>query len=373
MTPPFSIEAMAIDHSFIDFCLHRNEKHIQYWTDYLAQYPGEIANVEEAKSLVLGLTIMLYEQQELLSAANHTESPLYIVPPQEEKGSEIHHMALPGRKRKIWVAAAVIAGVLLTGLLFLGLPGTKKNKLLVASTSPASTPLIYTTSLAEKKTIFLPDSTKVILNAGSKLMLADDFGKDSRMVRLEGEALFDVTRNELVPFLVKVDKYYVRVLGTIFNVRAYAEESSSETSLLKGKVEVFMRKDSTHYFFKVLKPKEKFILRKIGITDSSGEKKNGLAKIETSVAPLTYTEADENVETSWSDNLLVINNESLGALKERFERWYDVRIFFDDETVKNYRFTATFKNETIEQVLKALQVSYSFSYTIKDKTISIGK
>ena len=88
----------------------------------------------------------------------------------------------------------------------------------------------------QRAELTLPDSTKVWLNAHSKLVYPLSFQKDTRSVELSGEAYFEVRRNEKVPFVVKTSKVDVKVLGTEFNVSAYEEEADFEVALLKGSV-----------------------------------------------------------------------------------------------------------------------------------------
>ena len=84
---------------------------------------------------------------------------------------------------------------------------------------------------------------------------------------------------------------------------------------------------------------------------------------------------DEGViaETAWTQNRLEIVNEKFLSIQSTLERWYDVTIYFNDDKIKDYQFTATFEDETIEQVLTALKLSYPFKYTIKGKNIYISK
>lgn len=93
----------------------------------------------------------------------------------------------------------------------------------------------------------LPDSSVVILNHGSRLSYSTDYNKSSRDVRLEGEACFQVARNEHVPFIVKTRQIDVKVLGTVFNVSAYGEEGEVATSLISGSVEIKNNMDNKHY------------------------------------------------------------------------------------------------------------------------------
>src|SRR5690606_22571909 len=93
----------------------------------------------------------------------------------------------------------------------------------------------------ERKSIQLPDGTKVMLNAGSTIHIAADFNATSRQLTLVGEAFFDVVHNAEKPFIIHTGAMDIKVLGTVFNVRAYPGDKTSETSLLKGSVEVTLK------------------------------------------------------------------------------------------------------------------------------------
>jgi ferric-dicitrate binding protein FerR (iron transport regulator) len=118
----------------------------------------------------------------------------------------------------------------------------------------------------------------------------------------------------------------------------------------------------------VLKPRQKFVMN---MTAGPGAK-TGEPAIRTAITALSYSN-DENVETAWIHNRLIIENEKFADIKERIERRYDVTLEFDDEEVKQYSFTAAFESENIEQVMNALKASYFFTYKIDGKTIKIGK
>ena len=89
-----------------------------------------------------------------------------------------------------------------------------------------------------KSSIELPDSSKVVLNSGSRLEYPDHFGTSDRTVFLHGEAYFDVKRNKNKPFYVKTDEVTIKVLGTQFNVKSYPEDNIMETILVSGSVEI---------------------------------------------------------------------------------------------------------------------------------------
>ncbi|WP_346317937.1 FecR domain-containing protein [Chitinophaga sp. YIM B06452] len=343
MSERYELEELVIDDSFVNYCFRRQEADVARWEAYLRQYPDEAATMAEAREMVLGISVMFWETQ---------PAPV----------------SKPFPLRRTLAVAASIAVIVLAGYWLL-----RPARQPVAGL--AVKPEVFITMLAEKKTIRLPDSSTVILNAGSELRLDSGFGIKQRCVRLKGEALFDVEPDAGKPFIVKVEDYDVKVLGTVFNVKSYPGDKNSETSLLSGKVEIQLSNHPSAS--KVLRPKEKFVINKAAAplqpVTGAGIDSPKAATLQTAVRPLSYNRNQMNIETAWSENRLVIENETFGDIREKLERWFDVSIQFDDKAIEAYRFTATFEKENIVQVLKALQASYSFTFTKEGRSIRISR
>ena len=136
------------------------------------------------------------------------------------------------RFRKIWYAAAAAAiflGILIPAYLYMK-PETEQ----VAAIQYVE----ESTQRGEIKTIVLPDDTKVTLNVGSRIIYPDNFTGDERPVELYGEALFNVTADPARPFTVKTENMSIKVTGTVFNVKEYADDLTASVSVASGKVEV---------------------------------------------------------------------------------------------------------------------------------------
>src|SRR4029078_631833 len=98
------------------------------------------------------------------------------------------------------------------------------------------------TKRGSKSKVQLPDGTQVWLNADSRIAYNEKFQGNLREVTLEGEAYFDVVRDEKRPFVIHTAAIDIKVLGTAFNVRSYANEKNTETSLIRGSIEVTLVK-----------------------------------------------------------------------------------------------------------------------------------
>ena len=234
------------------------------------------------------------------------------------------------------------------------------------------------TKKGSRTKVQLPDGTTVWLNSSSKLTYDNEnFGNVIREVSLTGEAYFDVVKNKAKPFIIHTAKMDIKVLGTAFNVKCYPGEKTTETSLIRGSVEVAL-KDRQEKI--VMKPNEKLVVVNDDITPAqkpalTNVKKNTSAAFKPIIAlsHLTlYPTNNEVVETGWIQNKLVFSNESLEEVASKMQRWYGVTIIIKNDKLKRELLTGIFEKETIQQALKALQYTTRFNYkTIKD-TITIS-
>ena len=172
----------------------------------------------------------------------------------------------------------------------------------------------------------------------------------------------------------------IKVLGTEFNVRSYPNDANTETSLIRGKVEVTVKNRSNEKIY--LEPNEKLVVANDNsalnktLTDQpeQGDNKTNLSpKPIYSVQHLTYYPVDSAViETSWIDNRLIFQeNETFQEVALKMERWYGVQIRFTSEKVAGYQMFGSFKNETINQALDELKLGFKFDYKTEGNIITI--
>ncbi|MBC7888161.1 MAG: FecR family protein [Ferruginibacter sp.] len=233
------------------------------------------------------------------------------------------------------------------------------------------------TKTGSRTRIQLPDGSSVWLNGGSKLVYDNlRFGKVTREVTLAGEGYFDIIKNKDKPFVIHANRISIKVTGTAFNVKAYPGEKNTETSLIRGSIEVTMigRKEKI-----MMKPNDKLIIsdEKIpGAKGNSGTKKNGSIVAESTFMSLGHLTLanDENtvVETAWVENKLVFDKETFEEVALKMEKWYGVLIHFEKNKLKSQRLTGSFEKETIAEALRALQISTPFfKYKINNQHINI--
>jgi ferric-dicitrate binding protein FerR (iron transport regulator) len=271
-----------------------------------------------------------------------------------------HH---PNRNRKR-ILVFSLAGLAILAIVLFFNPFKKRGEI------PIPTPSEVSTLMGSRSSkLVLPDGSIVWLNADSKLSYDKDFGTSSREVSLEGEAFFEVTKMPDLPFIVQTPGMQVRVLGTSFNVKSYLNESTTETSVIHGTVEVIPRHWPDQRF--VLRPTDKLVLSNGDKNENKEQQSNALNVLRKTI---TYSEKDSSViETSWVENKLAFDYETFAEVAMKMERWYAVKIIFEDEAIAQSRLTGTFTTESIEKALEALQYTYNFKYQINQNIITITK
>lgn len=229
------------------------------------------------------------------------------------------------------------------------------------------------TKKGSKSNIKLPDGSRVWLNADSKLTYAENFMGNTREVTLTGEAYFDVLHDTSRPFIIHAGKINIKVLGTAFNVRNYADDKTLETTLMRGKIEVTMTGHPDEKI--ILKPLEKLILPKGNFSTLNAPKTTPPGKISDNNVVLTsatYTNVDSTVaETAWVNDKMVFISQPLGKIAQELERHFAITVIFKNPEVKNYKYTGSFDNESLEKIMQLMQLSKKINFKLTDKKLVI--
>lgn len=192
----------------------------------------------------------------------------------------------------------------------------------------------------------LQDGTRVWLNAGTKFEYPPVFLGGERRVKIDGEAMFEVTHDETKPFIVETYAYDVEVLGTKFNIAAKKANNSFSTALLRGKVKV-----TDHQANKEVILNENEIIESIG---------GSLQK--------SHLRGDEPY--CWTKGLICVDNLTFDELMQKFEQMYGVGIIIDREELPKLHFkTGKFRvSDGIDHALRVLQASSGFNYEKNQET-----
>ena len=190
-----------------------------------------------------------------------------------------------------------------------------------------------------ENTVILADGTTVHLNAGSKLTYPVRFAGKRRVVALEGEAYFDVVKDETRPFIVQTH------LGEV-NINAYTD-ASVYTTLVHGKVQFSSSSIGTI----ILSPGEQ------AVVSANGSEKR-------------MVDLDEYV--GWVDGRYVFNNRPLGEIMQTFERWYDIQVYYETPHLRDITYSGSLKRYgTINSFLDALELTGDLTYKISGRNILI--
>jgi ferric-dicitrate binding protein FerR (iron transport regulator) len=203
----------------------------------------------------------------------------------------------------------------------------------------------------------LDDGTKIWLNKNSAIIYNNEFGKEKREITLQGEAYFDVVKNSSVPLLIHVEDIDIEVKGTAFNVEAYHGKSAIQISLVHGLIQVTQQRDTTNKV--LLKPNQKLIIEN---AETNGRRKFLVMPINSSLL---------SGATEWTVDTLIFHKEKLKDLVVQLEKKYEVKIEIHNARLKERRFSGKLIDETLQQALDALKLSYPLTYTINNKLVII--
>ncbi len=352
------MEDLLSDESFINYCKESSPEDVAFWEAYSRDNPIRQLLIQNAKAEFINLfnALAMADMDEQLiqfgKRLNKVESPVVQMEQFKAKKSGNIFFLL-----KISVAVTVVLAIGLISVIKYNNGGNKENlKSFVAA-------------YGEKKNFQLPDGSVVTLNGGSKIEITESFGVSTRDIYLEGEAFFDVKHNKDLPFIVHTPAMDVKALGTAFNVKAYPGERMTETSLLRGTVEVTLKEANNRKM--LLHPNQKVqweqSIEKESNSNialvSSGDHSNS---IDSLLKKLNTRDDGVIKEIAWKENKLLFEDEPLNDITPLLERWYGVKITIKDDEIRKYRYTGgPYEKEELSTVLDFLKESMNFNYEIE--------
>ena len=199
--------------------------------------------------------------------------------------------------------------------------------------------------------VVLPDGTNVWLNSSSSIRYPTKFDLSERRVELQGEAYFEVVANKNRPFIVLTEKETVKVLGTEFNVSAYPDDKSSNTTLLGGKVEVSPRTNAN--LVKVLRPGQQSIVYESGIR---------------------ILQVDTNEAVAWKNGEFMFNRETIESVMRKIARWYDVDVIYEKPIGPEVKIWGTVSRfDNISEVLKFIERTKAVYFKVEGRKVYVMK
>ena len=209
-----------------------------------------------------------------------------------------------------------------------------------------------TTPVGGEYSLVLSDGTKVFLNADSELKYPVEFSDGKRIVDLKGEAYFEVHKDSLRPFIVRMNGAEVTVLGTSFNVNIYGDDGQIYTTLVNGSVRVSSVKNGQA---EVLKPGMQSVM-------------------DVQSGQLTVREVDVEPYVAWREGRFVFRAMTLDLIMRQLQRWYDFEVFYQNPELKDYEFRGVIKRDMdLDKVLSVIKVTTNVDFEVKGKVITIIK
>lgn len=238
-------------------------------------------------------------------------------------------------------AAAVFIGIF-SALLFLVFRGNKQAENTIYIT--------YTVPGKSTKTIILADGSKVILNAGTTIKYPGFFSGKTREVSIDGEAYFEVVHLTNKPFIVHSGNLQTQVLGTTFNVDAYAKAAAMKVTVVTGKVAVK----------EALSGKQFMLVNNEQVTlygDANSFKKTVVADAENVIA--------------WQVGKLVFENASLDEIASKLTFKFGVKTTLSNPKLNGCRISAVFQDKPLNEILDVVTKLTNSNYTLKNNTALI--
>lgn len=252
--------------------------------------------------------------------------------------TRIDKLAPATEKKTNWLKVAAIVSLL-------ALTAATLFVSTIRSVSPEVVYVIKTNPPGQKSHFQLSDGSVVHLNAGSSIQLPEQFNDDLREVHLlKGEAFFEVHKDSLRPFVIHTGDVQTKVLGTSFNVKF--DETTTEVAVKSGLVSVGNSQRS-----ELLTVNEKLTL-----------KGNNFVR----------EQADLESILAWRNNTLIIDNLNLADAATKIEMWYGVEISFANTAIQECKISGKYKNQTLENVLKAIAYATEIEFEIKNKEVKIS-
>lgn len=202
----------------------------------------------------------------------------------------------------------------------------------------------------QRASMLLPDGTKVWLNSHSQLSYSMDYGVNERHVSLKGEAYFEVAKDKKRRFVVNAGEMDVEALGTTFNVKAYTDDADVVATLFEGSIKTVVGKSES-----ILLPDQSVCFNK----KSKSLTVNKM--INSSYASM------------WRNNELAFESETLENIAILLNRLYNVKVAFESDNIKNYRFSGVIKNNSLDNVIEIISLTAPIQYSKQEDLIMLSE
>lgn len=330
-----NIEDFLTDESFRSWVINPTPELENHWLDWINKNPQKKVMLDQSREMILSLKFKEYKP-------DPKSKQLVLDRVKQETRPRASVIGL----RSVWLKVAAVALIVVSTITLIYVISVDQQQ-----------PSLYTsTEILHKSNApgmrsqhLLPDGSTVFLNAGSFLEYPETFDTESRRVKLQGEAFFEVTHDAKRPFRVETEGFEVVVLGTQFNINT--AQSSPSVALVEGRVRL---NSSSSDATMELSPSQMAIF----------DKEN---------SSFTSTSFDHRYVTGWKDGYLVFREASFDEVVEKLHSWYGVEVsVLNKPTSSDWSYTASFKQETLENVLFNMSTLRRFDHQIRNDSLFLS-
>lgn len=337
----FTLEDFLMDDAFVRWVHQPNENDLAFWQDWIQQHPEKKEVIRQAHEMLMLMKtdqekasvheITTLKNRIAKSTASTSRNEISVIQPMYKTSSI--------RRSWYWVAASMVLLLMAGALVWNNLPSET----------------IYATGFGETKSIVLPDSSVITLNANSKLTLKDFATGTAREVWLEGEGYFQVRNFSLYPtssmparFIVHTNQMNVEVLGTKFNVNS--RRGKTKVVLNSGKVKV---------------------INKIILSDTIYMDPGEMVAMHEGENKLVKQVVNPYKFIAWKDNQLIFQDTPLEEIAQMLKDNYNYEVEFEAPQLRKETFVGTFPADDVSVLIQTLQKSMRVQ--VEGQTIIIKK
>lgn len=356
----YTTEDFVLDKEFRDWVLEPDNESNKYWQEWMETNPGKVDTIKSAIALIQNLPVEEHQlsAEEVAQITGNIEAAIDLGKENGKKSREdniipispysLTMKEIKQEKNRMYIKWMKVAAVMamLMAISFVFYDNLHTDQPLAAYEI-----INKENPKGQKSTIYLNDGSKIILNANSRISYRKPFSKDKREITLEGEAFFEVAKDENRPFTVKSGNINTTALGTSFNIKAYPKGQQVKVSLATGKVRIDQVENDTNRNTHLLEPGEELTY--------------------SPISGYTKTPFDKAEVLAWVKGVIHFKNADAETVITKLESWYGVDIDTTNESMRTWNITARFDNESLENVLQSLSYSEKFEYTINEKNILI--
>jgi len=333
------IEDFLTDESFRSWVKSPTPELDAYWKSWMEDNQTKIDLVHQSRKIIQSLNFKEFQADPVSKERILQKIRL------ETKPKRTYRIYLNARYKVAAIVAILIIALAIAARLHFNSAAKQQKEPIYADSN-----LIQKSNPAGVKSKhILPDGSTIFLNAASSIEYPKTFGADARVVKLQGEAFFQVAKDVNRPFRLLAAEFEVEVLGTTFNVNANLK--SPEVALVEGKVKVTA-----------------------GQTGHALELSPGqMAIFDKDQKAFTSTTFDAAYITGWKDGYLMFKDATLDEVIEKLHVWYGIDITVTNKSKSgDWSYTGSFKNESLEHVLLSMSILRNFNYEIRNDSLIIS-